>query len=157
MRANDAIPGILLIALAIAMLTATFSFPTLPGQAYGPALFPRILASGFFICGAILILRGLAERRLGGPWVAFQSWVGQPRQAGSFLLVLASILFYILASEWLGFIATAILVLIATFRQFGVRWVVSIPSAVIGTLVIHWFFATLLRVPLPRGLLDSIL
>ena len=157
MRANDAIPGILLIAVALAMIAATFSFPTLPGQAYGPALFPRILGAGFLICGAVLILRGLTERRLGGPWVAFQSWVGQPRQAGSFLLVLVSILFYILASEWLGFIATAILVLTATFRQFGVRWVVNLPSAIIGTLLIHWFFATLLRVPLPRGLLDSVL
>jgi hypothetical protein len=28
---------------------------------------------------------------------------------------------------------------------------------VVATFVIHWFFATLLRVPLPRGLLDSIL
>jgi putative tricarboxylic transport membrane protein len=157
MRANDAIPGFLLIAVALAMIAATFSFPTLPGQAYGPALFPRILASGFLICGAILIVRGLTERRLGGQWLALQAWVGQPRQAGSFLLVLASILFYIVASEWLGFIATAILVLIATFRQFGVRWMVSLPSAIIGTLVIHWFFATMLRVPLPRGLLDSVL
>jgi len=47
--------------------------------------------------------------------------------------------------------------LLAMFLWFGVKPLNAVIIAVIATFVIHWFFASLLRVPLPRGLLDTIL
>lgn len=157
MRANDAINGLILVLLSVAMIALTSSFPAFPGQPYGPSLFPRVLGTLLIICGALLIWRGLAARRGGMRWVVMAPWTREPWRVTSFFMMLVSLLAYILFSETIGFIPIAIVILLALFLWFGVRPLTAVLTAVAGTLLIHWFFATLLRVPLPRGLLDRIL
>lgn len=157
MRANDAINGLILILLSVAMFAMTATFPAFPGQPYGPSLFPRVLATLLVICGALLMWRGLAARRAGARWVEMAPWTRDPWRVGSFFLMIVSLIAYILFAETIGFIPTAFVMLLALFLWFGVRPVVAIVTAIVATLLIHWFFATLLRVPLPRGLLDRIL
>ena len=157
MRANDALSGLVLILLALAMIAITTTFPAFPGQKYGPSLFPRILGTGIILCGAILIWQGLAARRAGAPWVQVAPWVFEPWRLGSCMLVLATLVVYILVSETVGFIPLAMLFLLGMFVWLGVRPLSAVVIAVASTLLIHWFFATLLRVPLPRGWLNSVL
>jgi putative tricarboxylic transport membrane protein len=157
MLANDAINGLVLILLAVAMIAITSSFPAFPGQPYGPSLFPRVLGTLLIICGALLIWRGMAARRAGAGWVEMAAWTRQPWRIVSFFLMLGSLLLYILVGDTIGFIPIAMVILLALFLWFGVRPLVAVITAVAATFVIHWFFATMLRVPLPRGLLDSIL
>jgi putative tricarboxylic transport membrane protein len=157
MRANDAISGLLLILLSAAMLVMAMSFPEFPGQKYGPALFPRIMAAGMIVCGALLIRKGLAARGDGTPWVAVAPWVYEPWRLGGFVLMLALLLIYILVSETVGFIPIALVFLGALFLWLGVKPLTAAITAIAATLIIHWFFATLLRVPLPRGWLNSVL
>jgi putative tricarboxylic transport membrane protein len=157
MRANDAISGLLLIVLSVAMLIVAASFPDFPGQKYGPSLFPRIMATGLIVCGALLIRKGWASRPAGAPWVEIAPWVHEPWRLGSFLLMLGMLLLYILVSETVGFILLALVFLGALFLWLGVRPVMATFTAVVATLTIHWFFSTLLRVPLPRGWLNTIL
>ncbi len=157
MRANDAIAGLVLIIFAVVMITLTASFPDFPGQKYGPSLFPRILSAGLIVCGGILIWNGLTARRMGAPWVELAPWVKEPRRLATFFLVLVLLLLYIFAAETVGFIPLALLFLMTLFLWLGVRpWIAAV-TALVGTFTIHWFFATLLRVPLPRGWLNSIL
>ena len=157
MRANDAISGLILILLAVSMIAMTSTFPAFPGQPYGPSMFPRVLGALLIMCGALLIWRGLAARRAGAGWVEMAPWTRQPWRVVSFFLMLGSLLVYILFGETIGFIPIAIVILLALFLWFGVRPLSAVVTAVVATFVIHWFFATLLRVPLPRGLLDSVL
>jgi len=157
MRANDAINGLILILLASAMIAMTSTFPAFPGQAYGPSLFPRVLGTLLIVCGGFLVWRGLAERRAGGGWVEMAAWTRQPWRVVSFFLMLGSLLLYILAGETIGFMPIALVILLSLFLWFGVRPLNAVIIAIAGTLTIHWFFSTLLRVPLPRGILDSIL
>ncbi|HWK97725.1 MAG TPA: tripartite tricarboxylate transporter TctB family protein [Pseudolabrys sp.] len=157
MRANDAINGLILILLAAVMIAMTSTFPAFPGQPYGPSLFPRVLGTLLIICGAVLVWRGLAARRAGERWVEMAPWTREPWRVGSFFLMLALLLAYILLGDTIGFIPMAIVMLLALFVWFGVRPLTAVITAVIATFVIHWFFSSLLRVPLPRGLLDSIL
>lgn len=158
MRANDAISGLVLILLATAMIALTAHFPEFPGQKYGPSLFPRIMASGLIVCGALLFRKGLAAHRTtGAPWVEIAPWVHEPWRLGSFLLMLGLLLLYIVASETVGFIPIALLFLGALFLWLGVKPLTAVITAIAATLIIHWFFSTLLRVPLPRGWLNSIL
>ena len=157
MRANDAINGFVLILLAIVMIAMTSTFPAFPGQPYGPSLFPRVLGTLLIICGVLLVWRGLAERRAGARWVDMAPWTREPWRVVSFFLMLGSLLLYILVGETVGFIPIAFVILLAMFLWFGVKPLNAVIIAVIATFVIHWFFASLLRVPLPRGLLDSIL
>lgn len=157
MRANDAIAGLVLIVLSAVMIALTASFPEFPGQKYGPSLFPRILGAGLIVCGAVLMWNGLASRRAGAPWVEIAPWARQPRSLASFLLVIALLLLYIFIAETVGFIPMALLFLGTLFLWLGVRpWIAAV-TAFAGTLLIYWFFASLLRVPLPRGWLNSIL
>jgi putative tricarboxylic transport membrane protein len=156
-RANDAIAGLVLIVLSAVMIALTASFPEFPGQKYGPSLFPRILGAGLVVCGAILIWNGLAARRAGAAWMTIAPWVRQPRRVATFLLVIALLLLYIFAAETVGFIPFALLFLSVLFLWLGVRpWIAAV-TALASTLSVYWFFATMLRVPLPRGWLNSIL
>jgi putative tricarboxylic transport membrane protein len=157
MRANDAICGFVLMVFAAVMLTMAASLPEFPGQKYGPALFPRVMASGLLICGALLIWRGFTARVPGMRWVEFAPWTRDRWRLGSFFLMLGLILLYILVSDTVGFIPLGIVFLGALFLWFGVRPLTAVITAVMGTIVIHWFFSTLLRVPLPRGWLNTIL
>lgn len=156
MRASDTISGVILILFAAAMIALTLNFPAFPGQKYGPSLFPRLLGTGLILCGAILIWRDRRQETR-QPWLVVEPWVRDPQRRLSFVIVLGSIVFYILTAETVGFIPVAFLILAGLFVWFGVRWVVAIPVAIGMTLLIHYFFANLMRVPLPRGWLDPIL
>jgi putative tricarboxylic transport membrane protein len=157
MRLNDAILGLGLILLAGWMIWLTTFFPAFPGQDYGPDLFPRILGAGIILCGAVLVARGIAARRGGGPWIAFADWVREPGRLASFLAMIGAMLLYLFASEPVGFIPVAFAILVGLFLWFGVDWRLGLPVAAGMTLLVHWFFASLMRVPLPRGVLTDVL
>lgn len=154
MRLNDALLGALLLGFAGWVWWLTGFFPRFPGQDYGPNLFPRILATGIAICGGLLVLRGLRAR---GRLVVFEDWVREPARVASFLLMPGAVLFYILFSDRLGFIPTAFAILLVLFLWFRARPLVALPVAAGMTLLVHWFFAGMMRVPLPRGLMDPFL
>jgi putative tricarboxylic transport membrane protein len=153
-RLNDSLLGALLLGFAGWVWWLTTFFPAFPGQDYGPNLFPRILASGIALCAGLLVLRGLRAR---GRLLTFEDWTREPARVISFLLMPGAVVFYILASDALGFIPTAFLILMALFLWFRTRVAVALPVAAAVTLVVHWFFAGMMRVPLPRGLMDPFL
>ena len=160
MRANDAVNGAILILFAAIMIALTASFPAFPGQKYGPSLFPRLLGAGLIICGALLVWRGLQARRAGERWLTPDPWTADLatlRADARERLCAAATGSQILASETVGFILCAFLILAALFLRFGVRWIVALPVALATTILIQYFFANLMRVPLPRGWLDPIL
>jgi putative tricarboxylic transport membrane protein len=84
-------------------------------------------------------------------------WVHDPWRLTSFVLTLAMILLYILASETVGFMLSALVFLGALFVWLGVRPLTALVVTVATTLAIQYFFGTLLRVPLPRGWLTNIM
>lgn len=157
MRFNDAVVGAAFLLIAAAMIAMTFSFPAFPGQQYGPSLFPRIIGAGIIGCSALLIVRGVRERATGGRWLQPDDWTGNPRRVASFALMLAAMAFYVVASEPLGFIPCAFLIQLVLFLWFGVRPLTAGVVAAAMTLLVHWFFGSMMRVPLPRGILDSVL
>jgi putative tricarboxylic transport membrane protein len=155
MRLNDAIFGVLLIVFAIAEIAYTRTFPSLHGQAYGPNLFPILIGVGFLITGAILTFRGLAQRA-GQPLVEIGAWAADRRNVVNFALVLLALLFYIAASDWLGFILTAFIIMLVLLKSFGSGMIAALVVAVLTTLGIHTLFARVLLVPLPWGMLQPV-
>jgi putative tricarboxylic transport membrane protein len=69
--------------------------------------------------------------------------------------VIGSVVFYIAASDKVGFFLTSLLILTGCFRLFGVALGRSILIAAIATFVIHFAFYKLLRVPLPWGVFKN--
>jgi len=155
MRLNDAVFGILLIVFAIAEIAYTRTFPSLHGQAYGPDLFPIIIGVGFLITGAILTVQGLAQRA-SQPLLDVGPWADGRRNVVSFALVLLALLFYIVASDWLGFVLTAFIIMVVLLKSFGSGLITAVVVAALTTLGVQALFARVLLVPLPWGLLQPV-
>jgi putative tricarboxylic transport membrane protein len=152
-KLNDAVVGALLVALAAAVGWHIRGFPQMPGQKFGPAVFPGLIAAGLALCGVLLMVRGA---RSGDALVRLAPWTRSPPLAANFLLVCAALAFYAAASETLGFLVAGTLVLVALFLKLGVGLLRAIVIAVAAALVIHFLFYKVLRVPLPWGLLQPV-
>jgi putative tricarboxylic transport membrane protein len=157
MKLNDAIWGVLLLFLSAALLVHIQAFPKIPGQQYGAALMPGSIGVGLAVCGVLLIFKGAAIRREGEHlhWILFAEWTRMPRKVLAFILTIGVNVFYVLADTILGFILTGTIYLATLFWIFGVRLRNAVPIALVMTLLIHYAFYKLLRVPLPWGLLQG--
>ena len=153
MRLNDAITGAVLIALAAALAFWSQSFPDIPGQQYGAAVFPTLIAAGLAGSGILLVASGI---RHGSPAVAWADWARERHGLRNVVVTVAAILFYILAAEWLGFILTMAPILLLLLRLLGVGWLTSIATSILVTFAIHYLFVNQLYVPLPWGLLEPV-
>lgn len=155
MRLNDAVFGVVLLLFSGVMIAYTRTFPAALGQSYGPDLFPTLIGLGLAACGLILLVRGLARRRE-QPLIVLGAWARDPRRVANFALVVGALLLYIFASDLIGFIPVAWLILFVLLLRFGVAAVPALGIGLAATLVIHTLFARFLLVPLPWGLLQPV-
>jgi putative tricarboxylic transport membrane protein len=154
MKFNDTVSGIFVLGLGLAIVLVARSFPSIPGQAIGPALFPIIIGCGLMLFGGTLV--AAAWRAPRAPLVVFDDWVRRPRMVANFLIVPADLLFYALVVDQLGFLLTSAVFLGVLFLAFRVRLQWVAPLAVLVALAMHLAFYSLLRVPLPWGVLEGI-
>lgn len=154
MRVNDALLGLVLLALALAVGVYAQTFPAIPGQAYGAAVFPTTIALGLGLCGSVLVLRSRAGLRAGG-LVRLAPWARSGHHLRNLAVTVGLVLFYIVASDAVGFIPSAIVVLGTMLLLLGTRPWLALALAVGATLGIHYLFYGWLRVPLPWGVLTG--
>ncbi len=166
MRLGDAPIGAAFLALAVAVLWHIRDFPPAPGQPYGPALFPGLIAAGLAVASALLIASAWQSSRR---TAAFNGNTGEaggdPASAGSgsvaarrwlpFAATVATLIGYVAWVDRLGFILTAFVMLCALFAAYRVRLAWIVPLAAVSTLAVHTAFYKLLKVPLPWGLLSG--
>lgn len=151
MRIHDGLIGAALLLLSLAVLWHVQGFPPAAGQNFGPALFPGLAAGGLALCSLALMWQGV---RSGQPLLALGDGLRSPRRVAAFALVIASMVFYILLADRLGFVLCSLLILTLLQWACGVRLPVALAAAVAATLVIHTCFYKLLKVPLPWGVLQ---
>ena len=155
MKFNDAVSGAALLALAIAILVNVSGFPAIPGQSIGPGVFPGLLAVLLAICAVLLILKGLAATRHEA-WIESGDWMKSAVHLRNFIITIGCLVFYIFASEVIGFLLCGVIILSSMFWALAVRRGLIVPLAVLITLVIHSVFYKGLRVPLPWGVLQPL-
>jgi putative tricarboxylic transport membrane protein len=124
----------------------------MPGQKFGPAWFPGLIAAGLGTCGFFLIVSGVRQHR---PWLALPDWIHRGRPALGVASVILGLLFYIFAADTLGFHITGVVLLAAWMRILGASWRVALVAAVLATVAIHLSFYKLLRIPLPWGVFEQ--
>jgi putative tricarboxylic transport membrane protein len=157
MRFNDALIGAALLLLASAIFWLTRDFPQMPGQHYGPALFPSLIASSLALCGLVLVVSGARQLKQ-HPWLDFDEWTRAPGHLLDVALVLFGIVAYILLSDLLGFLLTSIGLLTLWMSRFrGGKWPSSLAVAVAASLMIDYAFRKVLLVPLPLGPFVSVI
>lgn len=154
MKLSDVAAGVLAAMLGLAVVLEALTFPGMPGQPIGPSMFPIVIGLGLIAAGAGLIVGRV--RAPGLPSVELEDWARRPRAVASFALVVAALLFYAVAVNTLGFFFTATAFLSVLFLGFGVPRGRILPLALAVTLAVHYVFYTLLRVPLPWGVLEAI-
>jgi len=145
------------VLLGVTLLVHVQGFPAMPGQPVGPALFPGLVAAGLGICGLILIVSARRARAAGdAAWIALSPWTRSPGRALALACVVGVNLLYIQVVHAVGFIPVAIAYLAVLFAVFGVRMRSILPLAIVMTLIVHFLFYKLLKVPLPWGWLQPI-
>jgi len=142
--------GLALALLAGAVLWSARDFPAVPGQKFGAGFLPTLVGAGLLLCGVALMVRGWRARgapSLGG--------LDAPREEhfGSAAVIVGVIVGYTLLADRLGFLIVAPLGLLATFKALRVGWGPALLWAACGTVLVHFAFYKLLRVPLPWGVL----
>ena len=157
MKFNDAVWGAALLVFAGALLWHVQGFPHIPGQSVGPSAMPGALAVGLGVCGAILLVRGLRASAAGGArWVTMPEWFASRPQVIAFAVLVAVNVLYLVGVQRLGFVLVGIVYLTALMSVLRVRFSRALPIAIVMTLIIHYCFYKLLKVPLPWGLLQPI-
>lgn len=132
--------------LGLAAMLLARDFPPIPGQAYGPSLFPMLLGAALLGCAIGVALQAPGPKP--GSATARGRIAGLSFALAPLLVVLAwDVAGWPLIALGLG---TALLIL------GGARPLVALVAAACFAAVTWMLFAMLLRVPLPRGPLDFI-
>lgn len=151
MKIHDGLIGAVLLLLSLAVLWHVQSFPPAPGQDYGPAVFPGVIAAGLALASLALIWQGFSQHQT---LLKLGDGLRSGRHLLALVIVVVGTVLYILLVDTLGFILCSIALLVALQWACGVRWGLNLSVALIATLAIHTAFYKLLKVPLPWGLLE---
>ncbi|MET0605894.1 MAG: tripartite tricarboxylate transporter TctB family protein [Beijerinckiaceae bacterium] len=160
MLLSDRVTGLTIAAIGALAAYGGSRLPPMPGQQIGPSVFPIVVGCGVALCG-LLIAAGIGrqfELEAEADLAASADHAPPPAEAErpAWLAILppALLLFYVLASERLGFLITAAIMAGTAAKAFGASTKLAAGLGVIAPLVIHLIFYKLLRVPLPPGLLS---
>jgi putative tricarboxylic transport membrane protein len=155
LKVSDFALALILLAVAASMAIGATSFPPMPGQSFGPRLFPNIVAAGFALCALMLIRRAMKSGAIKLAIVK-PEWWNEPGRRGNLAILLGSIVAYTLLVERAGFVLTTFAMLTVLMKRLGATWRATLIASFLGTAVTYLLFAYWLRVPLPPGLLAGI-
>lgn len=160
MRLPDYVTGLFLAGLGSLTYYGGSLLPPVPGQQVGPNVFPMVIGAGLAICGVMIALNvgRNFEDEAEADLAAIEGGAAAPEETRPLyrlrvLLPPGLLLFYVLAVERIGFIATAAVVIFISSLALGARLKLAVPLALLAPIGVHLVFYKLLRVPLPAGLI----
>ncbi|MDR1732543.1 MAG: tripartite tricarboxylate transporter TctB family protein [Synergistaceae bacterium] len=148
MRFNDALIGIFVILFGLGIVIHVQSYPTMSGGMPGPELFPTVIGVLLMIAGAVQIPTGLRSK---APLVRRLPEFNL-RGVCNIVLVFVGVVFYIYASEYLGFLLTAFCIVYVLMLALRGKLFLSAIIAAGAAVFAYMLFNKLLMVPLPIGL-----
>lgn len=152
MKISDRLFGPIFVLLGLALALYGHSLPPMHRQNYGAGLFPLVI--GVFAClgGLVLAIEGWLKRRE-EPLLALAEWTRNRSDLVNLAIVFACILAFGLFIRQVGFAALAAVTVTLLLLRFGQPWWRAVITAVIAAAIYQYVFASLMRVPLPPGLL----
>lgn len=155
MKVHDVIVGGLVLGLGTWVAVTGHGLTPPRHLAYGPGFFPKLIGIGLMAVGALICLRAAWSLR-GTALVTAPDWLQSGRATLKFWIIPAAIVFYAVAVDPLGFLATATILLATIFVVNGVAVSRGLPLAFALSVVINLVFASLLHVPLSWGVLEPV-
>ncbi|MGE4335812.1 MAG: tripartite tricarboxylate transporter TctB family protein [Pigmentiphaga sp.] len=149
MNRTDLVTGIVLFVIGAAMAVEASSFPALGGMSYGAGFFPTIIAGGLMVSAILIIVESATIRRV----VSKEAEAGNGAGFTSVFAVSSIIVFFALSLNVLGFHIAGAIAVLAAMRVFGGGWPATITMVIVAPPIIHFVFYSILRVPLPWGVL----
>ncbi|MCV0397322.1 MAG: tripartite tricarboxylate transporter TctB family protein [Rhizobiaceae bacterium] len=122
------------------------------GQNFGAGLFPLAIGSLLCLGGAVLVIEGWLKRR-DEALFRLAEWTRNRSDVVNLVIVFACILVFGLFIRQIGFAVLTTLTTALLLLRFGQPWWGAVIAAVIAAAVLQYLFASLMRVPLPPGLL----
>lgn len=147
MARADRFISVLAIAVALALLAVTFSFPTPDIVRTSPGFLPRIYIGLFLIFAVVLFMQTRSRKKEADSKVTFDRF--------SFILMVVFGL-YLLSMIVLGFYLSTLLLIAVLLWLSKIRaWWVIVSMPLVVLLFVYIVFSELLNVNLPLGLLFS--
>lgn len=144
-RHTDKLAAVLLLGLSAGVFVVSRDFPEGFGGTPGAAFFPRVVAGAIAALAVVLLARSLASRDSRAHRVS----VGD---AAAFALPVGLLVGYVVAMQFVGFVAATVAFLVALMRYSGVEaYRTSVSLGVGVAIVLHYVFGEFLHVPLPEG------
>lgn len=150
MTLPDRIGGVVLVALGVAVVISSLGLPSIPGQPIGPAVFPMVLGVALGLAGLVIFAK--PQRQItpeSGQFEAFSI-----RSTLHLLSPVAVLVLGYFIMESLGFLLTGLLIVFVTSLLLRGSVIGALLLSVMMTVLIYTIFASLLRVPLPPGILS---
>ncbi|MBZ5877320.1 tripartite tricarboxylate transporter TctB family protein [Chromohalobacter israelensis] len=151
---KDFMLGLAFMAAGAIVYVVAQGFPTMPSLQYGPSLFPSLIGGGFMIGGLILAISHGGALKGVTHGIA---WRPDPERMRNLLLSLLpalAIVFYILASEWLGTMLCLAVIMFVMMLARRTSPILALGISIVAALVIDLVFSRYLLIPLPEGLLS---
>jgi putative tricarboxylic transport membrane protein len=159
MLLSDRTTGLTLVGVGALAIYGGSRLPPMPGQEIGPSVFPVLIGAGLALCGAMIALGiGRSYEEVAEAEIAslqgMEPEAKQPKFYGLRALIpVALLLFYAVASETIGFVPVAFIIVATMALTLGANWKHSLLLALVMAPLVHLLFSKLLRVPLPIGIL----
>lgn len=150
MKLPDRIGGVVLVMLGAAVVIASLGLPTIPGQPIGPAVFPTVLGVALGFSGLIIFVRPQCMASPGAERLEAFRFIDMLRLLSPVAVLIVG--YFIMES--VGFLMTGFLIMFVTSLLLRGSVVGSLLLSVAMTVLIYTIFASLLRVPLPIGILS---
>jgi putative tricarboxylic transport membrane protein len=147
----DAVSAVIGMVLSGAVFIKTLGFKKFKTVPVGPEVFPRYLATGLFICSAVLLVKALLAKPGGKPEPTIN-----PLDKGiqRLLIGLVIIVVYAICWEPLGFIIITPVSVFALLFLLGVRKYLAMAIfSVCAMATIFCAFRFFLGIEMPMGLL----
>ena len=151
MQLNDRLIGALAICGGVAVIVGTLGFRELPGQQFGSAFFPQVVGVAFIMTGLAML-----ATRAEGPRLRVSDLLRGKAKWQTAAALMAAI-GWVIASPYLGFVATTLLMIWVLIVVAGGRVIPAGITALILALLLFLVFGVLLRVPLPFGVIERLL
>ena len=150
MKISDKVFGAVLIVFSLAVLVHSRSLPVLPGYKYGAGFFPAFTAIFLLGSGLTLFFRNF---RVKTALVQLGEWTRSRALVANICVIPLNLVFYMIFANLLGFVLTATVMTTFTIWWLRRKLLSSFVVAASTAVLTYVFFAKIMLVPLPAGIL----